>query len=170
MPVIQRHPDLVVSKPLPVEVAAPVEVPVEEQPDRQIPDQPPDEALPVEGGQPADEPSRMTEIPDQALLPFLQAPVGFAPREISPQRHSSNKTTRGQPQRYGNVHRFWDYEDFELLLRYPGELFASQKKGAGRLEAAKKALTTGWAINSCAKQETPVSEGKLMCKNDKLLE
>ena len=87
VPVIHRHPDLVVPKHPLVEVAAPAEVPIEEQPDRQIPSQSSEEALPVERGQPSDEPSRMAEISDQAS-PSLLALIGFAPREISPQRHS----------------------------------------------------------------------------------
>ena len=84
VPVIQRYPDLVVPKSPSVEVAAPAEVPEEEQPDRKISDQSSEESLPVERSQLSDEPSRMAEIPDQAS-PSQQAPVDFTLRKISPQ-------------------------------------------------------------------------------------
>ena len=111
MPVIQRHPDLVVPKPPTSEVAVPAAAEVDEQFDRQIPDQSSDDMLPVERHQPSDEPSSMAKIPDMA--PSQQAPVGFAPGEVSSQRYSRPTRQRRQPQRYGDVRRFSDYEDFE---------------------------------------------------------
>ena len=112
VPVTQRYPDLVVPKSPPVEVTAPAEVPEEEQPDRQISDQSSEESIPVERSQPSDKPSRMAEIPDPAS-PSQQAPVGFTPRRISPQRRSLLTRQRRQPQRYGDVRRISGYEDFE---------------------------------------------------------
>ena len=112
MSVIQRHPDLVIPKPLTTEMTVPTAAEVKEQPDRQIPDQSSDDIIPAERNQPSDEPSSMAKIPDLAS-PSQQAPVGFAPRKPSPQRHSRLTRQRCQPQRYGDIRRFSDYKDFE---------------------------------------------------------
>ena len=48
-----------------------------------------------------------------AVLPPSQAPVGFM-SELPPAPHPSRPTRqRRQPQRYGEVRRLSDYEDFE---------------------------------------------------------
>ena len=110
VPVVHRKTDLAVPQFQAPEVLLPAEV--EEQVYRQIPDQSSEETRPVERHQPSDEPSSMAKIPDMAS-PSQQAPVGFAPGEVSSQRCSRPTRQRRQPQRYGDVRRFSDYEDFE---------------------------------------------------------
>ena len=95
-PVVQWHPDLMVPKLPLTEVAEPTEVPEEEIPHRQIPDQSSEEVRIAERSQSSHEPSRMAGMPDLAS-PVQQTPVGFAPKETSPPGHSCPARQRRQP-------------------------------------------------------------------------